>query len=562
MINLGLQRIARLLQHIAQTHFQQPHFNPPWKVVHIAGTNGKGSVAAYLSTLLRQQGSREDGTSLRVGRFTSPHFIDRWDCIQINDEPVSKAVFLETEDKVKAIAKVVEEELRSEARRQSSAIPAEDRQTIEQVDADARLTEFELLTATAFAIFSEPAPRPCDVAVVECGLGGRLDATNALPDSAIAVSVITSIGLDHLAMLGGSLESIVKEKCGIVRRDVPVIINQDWGVEATGMIFRAIGERFEHKEIGSNQDVLIALNGIVGQHQPNFKEEDLGDEIALEGNHPTLLSLMPHQLANLSLAFAAFSRVAVAISKQHEALSCLSATLCEDVLQDASKSYPARLQLLQPGWLQDTVAAQSLPLLNRTNVLLDGAHNAQSAEVLRKYLDEKLLTRPRSSRSSRNQQPKRPEIWVIALSSTKPPSEVLAEFFPQLVSEPDPTSEDSARHSSLSSPARIIFTSFGPVDGMPWVRPASIDALLHCANRLIPSLNVVEPPADNIAEALGAVEGILAEWDESRNAKHEQGPLVVVAGSLYLCSDFLRFVRDGRLAFSTHQGEVSADLAS
>lgn len=553
MINLGLKRITRLLQHVAQSHLQQPCFNPPWKAVHIAGTNGKGSVAAYLSALLRRQGSREDGAPLRVGRFTSPHFIDKWDCIQINDEPVSKDVFIVAENKVKAIAKIVEEELRNEARKQFSAVPSEDKPTIEQVDEDARLTEFEILTATAFAIFSEPAPVPCDIVVVECGLGGRLDATNALPDSAIAVSVITSIGLDHLGMLGGSLESIVREKCGIVRKDVPVVINQDWGLKATSMVLTAIEARFEHKEIGSNHDVLMALNEMIGHRQLNPEEEDLNKEAALEGKYLNLRSLMPHQLANLSLAFAAFTHAAVATNKQHEATNSLSATLCENVLQDASKSYPARLQLLQSGWIQDTVAAQRLPLLNGTNVLLDGAHNAQSAEVLRKYLDENLLIQPPSSRCSRNQQPKRPEIWIIALSSTKPPPEVLAEFFPQLVSGPDSTLGESERRSSLSNPAKIIFTSFGPVDGMPWVRPASVDTLLQCANRLVHSPDVVEPPTENVVEALEAVEGVLARWKEGGHTKHEQGPLVVIAGSLYLCSDFLRFVRDGSKVFLTHQ---------
>lgn len=549
MINLGLKRITRLLQHISQAHFHQPQFNPPWKAVHIAGTNGKGSVAAYLSALLRRRGRREDREPLRVGRFTSPHFIDRRDCICINDQPVAEDVFLRAERDVKAIATCVEEELRDEARKAFSGKANGVERAIEQIEKDVRLTEFEILTATAFTIFSQPNPEPCDIAVIECGLGGRLDATNVLPDSAIAISVITSIGLDHLDMLGGSLESIVREKCGIVRKDVPVVIDADRGSEATDMVEAEIKGKFEHKEIVSNFEAFAMLTGGTLAEDHAHLEHDRTEQDCLGDRRGSLLSLQPHQRCNFALALTAFDYAAAAMRKQDNNLSYEDTkALWEDVIQDASKSYPARLQLLQPGWLDGTEQHQDLPLTNNTEVLLDGAHNTQSARVLKDFVDTKVLTRDRSNHNGRT----RPEIWIIALSSTKPPNEVLSTLFTQQVAASASTPSDLTNESSPQSGAtRIIFTSFSSVDGMPWVKPASTEVLLQCATELGLSQNV-EAITINIVEALEDVEKSLSERKRHHGGSEGQQPLVVVAGSLYLCSDFLRLVRDGKEGYLRH----------
>lgn len=542
MINLGLKRITRLLHRIAQARFQQLHFDPPWKAVHIAGTNGKGSVAAYLSALLRRQGQREDGKPLRVGRFTSPHSIDRWDCIRIDDKPIAEDVFLQTETDVRALATCVEEELRIEAREDPTTNHHGNGPSIEQIEKDAKPTEFEILTATAFTIFSQPESGPCDIAVIECGLGGRLDATNALPDSAIVVSVITSIGLDHLDMLGGSLESIIKEKCGIVRKDVPVVIDYDCHA-----LKREILERFEDKTVESNKEVLDTFDA-----KDYWKllalEDDLDDEHHLVHERKSSFSLMPHQRSNFSLALAAFwSTYEGKIQHRKTPNYKDDIKLWRNVLRDAAKSYPARLQLLQPGWLDDTDKGEHFPLLNHTDVLLDGAHNAQSSEVLRAYVDKKVLTDGRGGRHTI-----RPEIWIIALSSTKPPTEILTTLFPRQISAPYTSLDDRKAYSQPpSETTKIIFASFGTVDGMPWVKPASVEALRQCADSLGLSPNVAAI-AGNIVEALAAAEKILAGWKEEDSETKNEEPLVIVGGSLYLCSDFLRFVRDGREAFLRH----------
>lgn len=177
MIELGLSRIAQLIKH-----------HPlKWKAIHVAGTNGKGSITAYISGILLAAG-------VRTGRFNSPHLIDRWDCISIQDRPVSKYLFSRVEDEVKG---------RNEK-------------------LGTRASEFELLTATAFEIFNQAQVQ---VGVVEVGLGGRLDATNVLGPEDVLVSVISKMGLDHQTLLGGNLEAIAGEKAGIMKEGVPCIVD-------------------------------------------------------------------------------------------------------------------------------------------------------------------------------------------------------------------------------------------------------------------------------------------------------------------------------------------------
>ena len=175
MIELGLGRISRLLKDIPIA----------WRAIHVAGTNGKGSVCSYASAML-------NAGSIKCGRFTSPHLIDRWDCITINDRVVDQRLFCQVEDVVKS-------------RDQKNGIKA---------------SEFELLTATAFEIFNH---EKVEVGVVEVGLGGRNDATNVLQDP--LVTVITKIGKDHQSFLGNSLEEIAYQKAGIMKQNVACLVD-------------------------------------------------------------------------------------------------------------------------------------------------------------------------------------------------------------------------------------------------------------------------------------------------------------------------------------------------
>lgn len=177
----GLDRITAFLDRLCN-----PQNN--FKSIHIAGTNGKGSVSAMLAKIFEISG-------YKTGLFISPYVIDFRERIQINGE------FISEEDLIKYTQTVI--------------------------DAGAELTEFEFITAVAFLYFSD---KKCDILIAETGLGGRLDATNTLKN--VAVSVITKIGLDHSAILGDTAEKIAAEKCGIIK-DCPVTVsscNQKDGV--------------------------------------------------------------------------------------------------------------------------------------------------------------------------------------------------------------------------------------------------------------------------------------------------------------------------------------------
>lgn len=150
------------------------------KIIHIAGTNGKGSTATYIKALLQSVG-------LKVGMFSSPHYVSYSERISIDGQPISEKEFEDRLDKLM------------------------------QTDACKNLTEFELITCLAFCYFKDHS---LDVCILETGLGGRLDATNVVQSD---LTIITPIGLDHQAILGESIEEIASEKSGIIKEKTPVI---------------------------------------------------------------------------------------------------------------------------------------------------------------------------------------------------------------------------------------------------------------------------------------------------------------------------------------------------
>ena len=176
-------------------HFGHPHKN--FRSIHIAGTNGKGSCAHTIAAILQQCG-------YRVGLYTSPHLVDFRERIRINGQPIPENYVVD----------FVENE----------------RNFFEPLQP----TFFELTTAMAFIFFSE---MQVDIAVIEVGLGGRLDCTNIITP---ILSVITNISLDHTQLLGDSLEQIAMEKAGIIKSGVPVVIGE--ALKETRPVFEAMAE--------------------------------------------------------------------------------------------------------------------------------------------------------------------------------------------------------------------------------------------------------------------------------------------------------------------------------
>ena len=174
--NPGLDRVKTLCRALGDPQ-------DSLKFIHVAGTNGKGSFCSMLDSVLRAEG-------YRVGLFTSPYIMEFGERMRVDGKNISDGELCDLVERVKPIADSMED----------------------------KPTEFELITALAFLYFAE---KKCDYVVLECGLGGRLDATNVIKTQIL--SVITGIALDHTALLGDTHEKIAAEKAGIIRSGVPTL---------------------------------------------------------------------------------------------------------------------------------------------------------------------------------------------------------------------------------------------------------------------------------------------------------------------------------------------------
>lgn len=411
MIELGLGRISRLLR---DTHI-------PWRAIHVAGTNGKGSVCSYASAMLK-------AGNIRCGRFTSPHLMDRWDCITIDEKIIDQALFHDVENMVKS------------------------RDKRDKIQA----SEFELLTAIAFEVFNR---EKIEVAVVEVGLGGRYDATNVLKDP--MVTVITKIGKDHQSLLGHSLEEIAYQKAGIMKQHVPCFVD---GSNAANII-EVLAENAKVSQVSSMllvpQDARSESDGLqtfLDKH--NFEE---------------------HQQSNVSLAYEAVKVATTYLRPSLQPQQLLSAI--------PKAIWPGRLQSLDLS-----------PIVGHSRqVLLDGAHNVQSAQILGSYVDRKL------------RQEGRPVTWIIAASQGKDVQKLL--------------------FCLLKPGDNIVAATFGPVEGMPWVQPVDKEAI-RLAALAVGRMNEAVTGPGNLQDTVRQAVQMAA------------GGAMVIGGSLYLVSDVLRMLRD------------------
>src|SRR3954464_7389615 len=190
LIDLGLDRIERLLAELGSPHKKLP------PVVHVAGTNGKGSLVAYLRAM-------SEAAGYRVHAYTSPHLV------RFNE-------------RIRVAGKLIEDDA-------LDAILTE----CEEVNAGQPITFFEITTVAAFLAF---ARTPADLTILEVGMGGRRDTTNVV-DSML--SAITPVGYDHTGFLGDTLESIAGEKAGILKPTVPAVIGRQREVSARVIAARA-----------------------------------------------------------------------------------------------------------------------------------------------------------------------------------------------------------------------------------------------------------------------------------------------------------------------------------
>lgn len=283
-----LDRIKLVLEKL-----QNPQNN--FKSIHIAGTNGKGSVSSMLAKTFETAG-------YKTALFISPFIIDFRERIQINGEFISGADLCHYAEKVKAT--------------------------------NIALTEFEFITATAFLYFSE---KKCDIAIIETGLGGRLDATNSL--SNVIASVITKIGLDHTAILGDTIEKITAEKCGIIK-NAPVITS----FNQTDNAMSVLGE---YNPIIPDKNSLKIL-----------KSDITGNTYIYKGVEYTTSLIGEYQIENSLIVIETVKNCGVEISEENLKFAL------------ANTYFPARLEVIS-----------KKPL-----VILDGAHNPDGAAALAEFL--------------------------------------------------------------------------------------------------------------------------------------------------------------------------------
>ncbi len=300
-IKLGLHTIRKLLRAVDNPHKKFP-------AVHIAGTNGKGSTAAFLASILSASG-------YKTGLYTSPHLSSFTERIKVNSSSISKQDVVRLTDLLK---------------QKSSSFSS--------------ITYFELVTAMAFLSFAE---KKVDIAVIEVGMGGRLDATNVITP---LISIITTISKEHEFYLGSTLQQIAREKAGIIKSNRPVIT----GVSQPSLI-RFIQNKCkrDHCKLYRLGKDFSLLSTSSNSYTYKGKKLDIdGISLGLKGDF---------QVSNAALALAAV-----------EILRSQSFTINKNHVVRGLKrvEWPARIEVVNRG-----------PL-----VILDGAHNPDAMKNLKKTL--------------------------------------------------------------------------------------------------------------------------------------------------------------------------------
>lgn len=313
--HFGLERMVELLALRGNPHLKL-------KVIHIGGTNGKGSTIAFLKNMLEKLG-------LRVGVFSSPYLIHYTDQISINGESIPEAK-LET--------------------------LMADYQSLLEGEVAANLqgtTEFEIITAIAYDYF---ASEQVDVAIMEVGMGGLLDSTNVCQP---ILTGITTIGLDHVALLGDTLEAIAEQKAGIIKQGIPLVTGRI-APEALAVIDR-IAEGKDVPRLAYGKDYQVC-------HQESVVTGEVFDytSVVRQGRFQTgLLGL--HQIENAGMAIALLDNFC-----QEDGRELASNHLLAQALEETS--WPGRLEIVSRD-----------PLM-----ILDGAHNPHAIKALLATLQERF----------------------------------------------------------------------------------------------------------------------------------------------------------------------------
>ncbi|MHC5109074.1 MAG: bifunctional folylpolyglutamate synthase/dihydrofolate synthase [Planctomycetota bacterium] len=299
---------------------EKPHKR--YKTVHIAGTKGKGSTANMLSSMLSACG-------MKVGLYTSPHLLNIRERISVDGEMITESEF------AKSIGKVVASLTKARA---------------------TKPTYFEVLTAAAFQYFAD---REVEVAVIETGLGGRLDSTNVITPDVVG---ITSISYDHLEQLGSDLESITREKAGIMKKGVPVVSSPQEEVVRKTLSVCA-------EETGS--PLRFSNEGVDFSYRFEFSR-----------------SIGRHARICLTTANSRFEHLHVPLHGEHQAANCGLALTMLDVLKQ--RGFAVDDHKAMSGLANVNMAGRMEIIRERPRILVDGAHNAASIDALMRAIGQNV----------------------------------------------------------------------------------------------------------------------------------------------------------------------------
>ena len=301
-----LDRMRRLLEHLGNPHQQI-------KTVHVAGTVGKGSTVAMIAAMLESCG-------YTVGQYVSPHLVDVRERISINGTMISRHDFTETMKQVAAAAARL----------------------------DFEPTFFELITAAGFKYFAEQA---VDIAIVEVGLGGRLDSTNVVTP---LVSVVTQIDFDHTRILGNTLTAISREKAGIFKPGVPALLfEQAPEVERT------------MREMAEKSGALLRV---------------VNKDIEFSSRFCSTPDLGPHTRVCLYTRTSRLEHLPVPLQGEHQASNCGLALAAVDILKGCG--FDCDEDRVTAGLARTRVPGRMEMVSERPRILVDGAHNPASVNAL------------------------------------------------------------------------------------------------------------------------------------------------------------------------------------
>lgn len=313
--NFGLARMQRILKALGNPH-------KAFRSVHIAGTKGKGSTATMLAEMVR-------ANDIKVGLYTSPHILDIRERIRVNGDMISEAEFARMIARIASVAK---------AAKVSSP------------------TYFEVLTAAAFQYFAESE---IELAVVEVGMGGRLDSTNVISPEAIG---ITSISLDHMAQLGPNLESIAAEKAGVIKKGVPIICAPQ--PPSVKEVIRKAAE-----EAGAPL---------------RFSDEEADYSYRFEFSR----AIGRHARICLTTPTSRFEHLPVPLPGEHQAINCGLALGLLDTLKN--KGFEIDDQKAVTGLSEVHLPGRMQLIRESPRIIVDGAHNSASVDALMRAIGQNI----------------------------------------------------------------------------------------------------------------------------------------------------------------------------